>query len=115
MNITRDQFVQIINACIEQIDRDNEIADALDVVARDGANRSLVFSTRLIDKLVSAIDYEDTISWWLWDGPEAGKRAEEFATYLGDIDEPFSEKIVINNAGELYDYIEQQKIRSEIN
>lgn len=25
MNISKEQFVQIINACIEQIDRDSEI------------------------------------------------------------------------------------------
>lgn len=110
MNISKEQFVQIINACIEQIDRDSEIAEALDVVAKDGANRSLVFSTRLIDKVVSAIDYEDTISWWLWDGPAAGKRAEEFAIYLGDSDDPNTKRLAIHDAGELYDYlVEAQK------
>ena len=110
MNISKEQFVQIINACIEQTDRDSEIAEALDVVAKDGENHSLVFSTRLIDKVISAIDYEYTISWWLWDGPSAGKRAEEFAIYLGDSDDPEVRKVVIHDAGELYDYLmEAQK------
>ena len=105
MNISKEQFVQIINALIAQEERDREIGKSLDIVAKDGANRSLVFSTRLIDKVVSAIDYEDTISWWLWDGPAAGKRAEEFAIYLGGSDDPSTERLAIHDAGELYDYL----------
>ena len=105
MNISKEQFVQIINALIAQEERDREIGKSLDNVVKDGANRSLVFSTRLIDKVVSAIDYEDTISWWLWDGPAAGKRAEEFAIYLGDSDDQSTERLTIHDAGELYDYL----------
>lgn len=102
MNISKKQFTDIIEAIIAQEIRDEEIADALDIVAKDGGNRSLVFSTPLLEKIVKALDVDDLISWWLWDGPEHGRRADEFAIIVRD------ERIAIHNAGELYDYIERE-------
>ena len=110
MNISKEQFVQIINALIAQEERDREIGKSLDNVVKDGFNHSLVFSTPLVEKVIETLDYDEIISWWFWDGPAAGKRAEEFAIYLGDSDDPNTKRLTIHDAGELYDYIvEAQK------
>lgn len=110
MNISKDQFVEIINACINQADRDSEIADAIDIIAKDGSNNSIVFSTRLIDKIISALDHDGVISWWFWDGPCCGEKADKYAIYLGDVDDPNTKKFVIHDAGELYDYIVERQV-----
>lgn len=102
MNISKKQFTDIVKAILKQERRDGEIADALDSVAKDGVNRSLVFSTPLISDIVKAIDVDEIVSWWLWDGPEHGHRADEFAIIVRD------ERIAIHNAEELYDYIERE-------
>lgn len=101
MNISKKQFTDIIKAIIKQQRRDEEIADALDTVVKDGANRSLVFNTPLLEEIVKALDVDDLISWWLWDGPEHGRRADEFAIHQN------GKIIAIHNADELYDYIER--------
>ena len=105
MNISKDQFVQIIEAVIEQIDRDYEISKSLDEVLKDGCNHSVVFTSNVVHKVIDALDYDDIISWWFWDGPEHGKNAEKFAIYLGDADDPDTKRLAIHNASELYDYL----------
>lgn len=105
MNISKEQFVSIINALIAQETRDREIAKSLDDVVKDGYNHSLVFDTPLTSKVIEALDNDDIISWWFWDGPECGKQAEKFAIYLGDADDPNTKRLAIHDAGELYDYM----------
>lgn len=107
MNITKDQFVEIINAVIAQQERDEQIGNALDEVAKDGDNRSLVFSTPLVESIIKALDYDETISWWFWDGPRHGERAEDYAIYLGE--DADMRKFVIKDAEDLYDFLEMVK------
>lgn len=107
MNISRDQFRQIINGIIIQRSHDAHIARALDEVVKHGDNHSLIFRTPLVDYIVEALDYDGIISWWLWDGPDAGARAEEFAVYLGDPEDENCERLAIHDAEELYDYMER--------
>ena len=107
MNISKEQFVTIINAAIEQQNRDNEIAKSLDIVVRDGDNRTLVFVTPFVLKVIEALDYDDIISWWFFDGPDCGERAEEFSIYLGDADDPKTKRVAIHDAGDLYDFIKE--------
>ena len=110
MNISKEQFVQIINALIAQEERDREIGKSLDNVVKDGFNHSLVFSTPLVEKVIETLDYDEIISWWFWDGPECGKNADKFAIYLGDADDPNIKRFAIHDAGELYDcLVEAQK------
>lgn len=105
MEITKKQFTGIINAILEQEERNKEISKAFDSVLTDGSNNSVYFNTPIIWGVVQALDYDDIISWWIWDGPEAGKRAEEFAILEGE-DGP---RIEIHDAGDLYDYIVKVK------
>ena len=105
MNISKEQFVQIIEAVIEQVDRDYEISKSLDEVLKDGCNHGVVFTSNVVHKVIDALDYDGIISWWFWDGPEHGKNAETYAVYLGDADDPRTEKLFIHDAGELYDYM----------
>lgn len=109
MNISKEQFVDIINALIAQENRDNEIGKSLDSVVKDGFNHNLVFSTPLVEKIIETLDYDDIISWWFWDGPQCGKNAEQYTIYLGDADDPNTKMLAIHDAGELYDYMEKQK------
>lgn len=110
MNISKEQFVDIINALITQEDRDSEIGKSLDIVVKDGDNHNLVFTTPLVDKVISSLDDEwGTISWWFYDGPACGKNAVQYVIYLGDADDPNCERLAIHDAGELYDYMESQK------
>lgn len=109
MNISRDQFIKIIDSIVEQEKHDRITAIHLDLVVRSGGNRNLVFTTPMIDTIVDALDYEDVISWWLWDGPQHGEKAEDFPIYLGDVENPRTKKFIINNSGDLYDYIEKAK------
>ncbi len=103
MQITKENFVKIINALIAQIKRDMEIATLLDGVVRDGDNRSLVFSTPLIGETIKALDKNDIISWWFWDGPQHGERAEDYRIF-----EKNGDTTIIRDAGELYDYMQKE-------
>ena len=104
MNIAKHQFVTIINAIIEQEYRDREISSAIDVVLRDGQGQGSVFATKLVDEAVNALDVDGVISWWLWEGPDHGRKAEDFKINVN------GKSIAIHDAGELYDYmVEAQK------
>ena len=105
MNVSKDQFVQIIDALIEQDERDVEIGGFLDGVARDGHNQGIVFNTPLIEKIVAALDYDGIISWWFWDGPDCGEKAD---IYTIGHPKDFSQ-VVIRNSSDLYDYIMEAK------
>lgn len=109
MELTKEQFVEIIEALRAQTQRDSEIASALDEAAKDGDNHKLVFNTPLVEAIVKAIDYDGAISWWMWDGPNWGEKAEEFTAYIGDVDDDNREMWVIRTAGDLYDYIQRIK------
>lgn len=106
--ISRIMFVGLLDALKAQSDRDDEIARAVDVVVKDGANRSVVFVTPLATAVVEALDKEvdqdGVIAWWIWDGPNWGRSADRFAIHLP------SGRVVPapKSAGELYDYIVEQ-------
>ena len=106
MNITKDQFVDIVESIVKQQDRDHEIAASLNQVVEDGSNHGLVFNTPLVEDIVNAIDVDGVLSWWLWDGPKHGLEANKYAIHLGDTDNGEPKRLVINNASELYDYME---------
>lgn len=91
------------------MERDDEISKSLDSVVKDGDNHLLVFRTPLVESIIDVLDKDNIISWWLWDGPEAGKKADKFAIYLGDVDDENTKRLPIRNAGDLYDYMESVK------
>lgn len=101
MNITKTQFTQIIDAVIEQQNRDQEISKSLDEVLSDGDSYPPIFRTPLLDSIVKTLDHDDIITWWMWDGPEHGEKAEEYVITLED-----GCQVAIHDAGELYDFME---------
>lgn len=105
MEITKKQFVGIIDAIVAQQERNEEISKALNNALADGDNQGVVFDTPVIWGVVQALDYDDIISWWMWDGPDCGKRAEEFAIMEGEE----GERIAIHDPSDLYDYIVRVK------
>lgn len=109
MNITKTQFVEIIDAVIEQMDRDEKISKALDVVAADGGNHTLVFVTPLAENIIATLDHDNIISWWFWDGCKHGEEADKYAIYDGDPNDENTKRIPIRNASDLYDYMESVK------
>lgn len=110
MKLSKKQFSNIVNGVIKQIERDYQIAEALDLVVKDGYNHSLVYVTPLIDTIIESLDScfpkeDGVIQWWFWDGPEHGLKAEEFCIYRGEPED--RKKYIIKTADDLYDYIEE--------
>lgn len=107
MEISKEQFVKLINGVIKQIKRDREVSKALGCMSGD----TVVYTTDLVEDVVNAIDFDGTISWWIWDGPNCGERAEEFPIYLGDIKDKDVEEVIIRTPEDLYEYYNRRRIK----
>lgn len=101
--ITKKTFIELIKSVQTQCIEDARISNHVNEIVRDSMPN--VFSTPLVSHVVQALEAEmqdgdDTISWWLWDAPEAG--ANEDSAYIqfknGD-------KFYLYDASDLYDYL----------
>lgn len=108
MEISKEQFVKLINSVIKQIEKDREVSKALESISSGYA----VYNTGLVEDVINAIDFDGTISWWIWDGPDCGKRAEEFPIYLGEPGGILgAEKVIIKTPEDLYEYYNKRRKR----
>lgn len=91
------------------MERDREISKSVEDILREGDNYPPIFRTALVEEMVEHLDHDGIISWWLWDGPDAGKESDKFAIYLGDPEDEKTKRFPVRNAGDLYDYIMEVK------
>ena len=97
--IRKDDFVRSINAILEQVERDEEINNALDVICGNDysscvAETSTIVTTALLDLLRNLInDEDDYINWWLYEDVDKV------------ITDAFGNKIEIDTPEKLYDFL----------
>lgn len=102
MNISREDFINIMTEVEAQIIRDNYVAKAVDELIKDGANRPVVYTTPGIYGIIKILDKDGSIDWWMHDGPDFGRKSEYYQIYENGLNKP---SIEIKTAGDLYDYI----------
>ena len=106
--ISRETFIAMVDAVQHQEKLDRRIGKAVDVFSEgdsDGLNNnSFVFVTPLSSSVVRLLevelcDQDQTVSWWLWDAPDAGKDINGSKVTRDGKD------FVIGDAGDLYDWM----------
>lgn len=108
----KENFVKAINALIEQSERDCEFEKALEPFFDNYLISSLSdhLQNAVIDLLEDEMnDIGETISWWLYDAPEAGKNKESCYIFLQD-----GTEITVETPEQLYDFLTASKSRSKI-
>ena len=97
--IRKDDFVNSINAILEQAERDEEINNALDVICGNDysncvAETSTIVTTALLDLLRNLInDEDDYIGWWLYEDVEK------------EVKDAFGNIIELDTPEKLYDFL----------
>lgn len=99
----RQTFIEIIADIQAQQRKDNEISQALGDITDE---ESVVYISQLVTRLVITLETEfddddQTISWWLWDAPHAGKNKSACVI----TDEKHAKRWNITDSGKLYDYL----------
>jgi len=102
----KECFVNMINAVMEMDKKEREFEDALEPFF-DGYIISNI-TGKFQNDIIVALEHEmgdknDTISWWLWDAPDAGNDKE--ASYIEII--KTKEIIRLDTIEQLYDYFSQ--------
>ena len=97
----KQTFVDIIKAIQGQQQQDHKTTDCLINVLADSGG---FYTTKLTVDIVTILEREfndtgGTISWWLWDAPNAGKNSEACTI------EHNGKKWHLTDAGKLYDYV----------
>ena len=97
----RQTFINIINDINNQTKQDRETTEKLKSIMVDGDG---FFITPLVHNIVLALesefdDSDQTISWWLWDAPTAGKDATACTVKHND------KRYHLTDSGKLYDYL----------
>lgn len=107
----RQTFIEIIADIQAQQRKDNEISQALGDITDE---ESVVYISQLVTSLVITLETEfddddQTISWWLWDAPHAGKNKAACVI----TDEKHGKSWHITDSGKLYDYlVEMQEAKN---
>lgn len=105
--LRKESFVEMLTHILEQEESARNLDDAL---KKYGEKDLSGFATKepafLVDWLNSAMDIDkddDTISWWLWDAPDAGKGSKKYCTveFTNSNKKPF----VVKTPGDVYDLI----------
>jgi hypothetical protein len=102
--ITRESFKKIIVAIEKQDQFDSELGKKINSLIPDSVDG--IFTIPLSSNIVQILgeefrDSEETISWWLWDAPEAGRaKNPESYTIFGK-----NKKWIIKTVDDLYDYL----------
>lgn len=99
----RQTFIEIIEDIQRQERQDHETTEKLAGIMIDCTG---FYATRLITSIVITLeaefdDTDNTISWWLWDAPNAG--ANQAACII--FDKKRDKRWHITDAGKLYDYL----------
>ena len=108
--ISREGFVELINAVIAYHEREVAFQSAVAPFIADGVG-FLKSGADLVDRIIDTLeiemrdsergsDYGSMISWWLYDSPAAGKCAECSYIKLAD-----GSRIELGTPGQLYDYL----------
>uniref|UniRef100_A0A6M3LWQ5 Uncharacterized protein n=1 Tax=viral metagenome TaxID=1070528 RepID=A0A6M3LWQ5_9ZZZZ len=108
----KETFVKIINAVIEQGERDNAFNSALEPYFESWVMNSIAnqFSSEIVEALEDEMcdsDVISVISWWLYDAPDAG-RYKELAYIESD-----KVKIPLETPEQLFDYLEKYRKENE--
>ncbi|BBE45472.1 MULTISPECIES: hypothetical protein [Rhodococcus] len=107
--ITRSTFIAILDAIERQRTDDDRIGAAIDQLAyptdTSANNNGFAYVTPLNDNLLAILadelnDEYGYINWWIYDGPDWGRKAEEYA-----IATPDGQRVAIRDAGELWDWL----------
>lgn len=101
----KETFIKIIKAIIYQQKRDCEFDQAFASFYEGYVMCSLTHNSQ--NQIINALetemnDKDNTISWWLYDSPDAGNN-KECAYVLID-----KEKILLENISQLYDFLNKE-------
>ena len=107
--LSKDTFVNLINAITKQIEKEMKIAKTMESFL-DG-NFIIDITSEFINTILKSLEIEmcdpcindehgSLIEWWLWDAPEAGRDKDSAWIELKS-----GKRIPLLSPGQLYDYL----------
>lgn len=105
MEFSQQHFIEIINLILEIESREHTFNKALQEFAHDKDFTGFYsdFTSRLVKYLQDIThDKDETIAWWLWDGPNKGQAEDKLCTVtLGE------KKCLLKTPADLFTYLKE--------
>lgn len=117
--LTREQFRQVIEFCLDIEERENEFSKALNKYQNNDGFRA-GFCSDIVGRIISWLsdvmqDKGDYISWWMFDLPEHGTCKDDYDCSIWITDNCGKDKrIVVRTIDNLYDFLAKENPNGNI-